>query len=103
MSMLADLIGTAAMVAAPVFTTDLWTVAAAAFLGGIGGILWTVNARTPSQRLVHPGMLGRYNAAARLFSWGAMPLAAGLVGLLAQWLGMHAAFTLLADAAAPAA
>ncbi|MEU1387972.1 MULTISPECIES: MFS transporter [unclassified Nonomuraea] len=59
-SMLADLIGTAAMVAAPVFTTNLWIVAAAAFLGGMGGILWTVNARTISQRLVHPGMLGRH-------------------------------------------
>ncbi|MGW4404656.1 hypothetical protein ACWEJ6_11520 [Nonomuraea sp. NPDC004702] len=34
--MLADLIGTAAMVAAPVFTANLWTVAAAAFLGGMG-------------------------------------------------------------------
>ncbi|MEU1722585.1 MFS transporter [Nonomuraea sp. NPDC005692] len=98
-SMLADLIGTAAMVAAPVFTANLWIVAAAAFLGGMGGILWTVNARTISQRLVHPGMLGRYNAAARLFSWGAMPLGAGLVGLLAQWLGMQAAFTLFAVAA----
>jgi hypothetical protein len=28
-------------------------------------------------------MMGRYNVAARLFSWGAMPIGAGLVGLLA--------------------
>ncbi|MFI6818843.1 MFS transporter [Nonomuraea sp. NPDC050328] len=98
-SMLADLVGTAAMVAAPVFTTNLWIVGAGAFLGGMGGILWTVNSRTISQRLVDPGLLGRYNAAARLFSWGAMPLGAGLVGVLAQWLGIRTAFALFAVAA----
>ncbi|MGI5403432.1 MFS transporter [Streptomyces sp. CA-135486] len=91
-SMFADLIGTAAMVAAPVLSTNLWVVATGAFLGGMGGILWTVNSRTISQRLVPSGMLGRYNAAARLFSWGAMPLGAGLVGLLAEWFGMRTAF-----------
>lgn len=98
-AMLADLIGTAAMVAAPVLTTDLWIVGLGAFLGGMGGTLWTVNSRTLSQRLVDPGVLGRYNAAARLFSWGAMPLGAGLVGLLAEWLGIRAAFALFAVAA----
>ncbi|WP_406002394.1 MFS transporter [Streptomyces sp. NBC_00829] len=98
-SMLTDLIGTATMVAAPVFATNLWIVGTGAFLGGMGGILWTVNSRTLSQRLVHPSMLGRYSAAARLFSWGAMPLGAALVGVLAQWLGMRAAFALFAVAA----
>ncbi|MFC5666510.1 MFS transporter [Kitasatospora misakiensis] len=98
-SMFADLVGTAAMVAAPVFTTSLWIVGTGAFLGGMGGVLWTVNSRTISQRLIHPGMLGRYNAAARLFSWGAMPLGAALVGVLAQWLGMRTAFALFAVAA----
>lgn len=97
-SMFADLIGTAAMVAAPVLTTNLWVVAAAAFLGGMGGTLWTVNARTISQQLVPSEMLGRYSAAARLFSWGAMPLGAGLVGLLAEWVGLRAAFVVFAIA-----
>ncbi|MFE7778853.1 MFS transporter [Streptomyces sp. NPDC057445] len=91
-SMFADLVGTAAMVATPVLSTNLWVVATGAFFGGMGGILWTVNSRTISQRLVDSGMLGRYNAAARLFSWGAMPLGAGLVGLLAEWFGMRTAF-----------
>ncbi len=43
-------------------------------------------------------MFGRYNAAARLFSWGAMPLGAGLVGVLAEWFGMRAAFAVFAVA-----
>jgi MFS family permease len=66
--MFADLIGTFAMVAVPVLTTNLWAVAVAAFLGGLGGTLWTVNSRTISQHLVPGGMMGRYNVAARLFS-----------------------------------
>jgi hypothetical protein len=37
-------------------------------------------------------MMGRYNVAARLFSWGAMPIGAGLVGLLAEIFGLRTAF-----------
>ncbi|HZG04684.1 MAG TPA: MFS transporter [Streptomyces sp.] len=97
-AMFADLLGTAAMVAAPVLTTNLWLVAAGAFVGGMGGVLWTVNSRTISQRLVATELMGRYNAAARLFSWGAMPLGAGLVGVLAEWFGLRAAFAVFAVA-----
>ncbi|CAJ6529097.1 major Facilitator Superfamily protein [Burkholderia pseudomallei] len=44
-----------------------------------------------------PGpLLGRYNAAARLFSWGAMPIGAGLAGAIAELLGMRAAFAVAA-------
>ncbi|GHC84214.1 MFS transporter [Nocardiopsis terrae] len=95
-AMLLDLLGTAAMVAAPALTTNLWIVSIAAFMGGMGGTLWAVNTRTISQRLVPSGMLGRYNSAARLFSWGAMPLGAGLVGVLAEFIGIQAAFGLFA-------
>ncbi|WP_226961962.1 MULTISPECIES: MFS transporter [Streptomyces] len=91
-AMFADLLGTAAMVAAPALTTNMWLVAGGAFLGGMGGILWTVNSRTISQYLVEDGVLGRYNAAARLFSWGAMPLGAGIGGLLAEFAGLRFTF-----------
>lgn len=90
--MFADLIGTFAMMAVPVLTTSLWAVTAAAFAGGLGGTLWSVNSRTIGQRLVSDDMLGRYNAVSRLFSWGAMPVGAGLMGLLAEWLGLRPAF-----------
>ncbi len=97
-AMFADLLGTAAMMAAPVLTTNLWLVAAGAFAGGMGGVLWTVNSRTISQRMVATELMGRYNAAARLFSWGAMPLGAGLVGVLAEWFGLRTAFAVFAVA-----
>ncbi|KVR40980.1 transporter [Burkholderia ubonensis] len=89
--MVIDLLGTLAMMAMPVATVNLWAVAASAFAGGLGGTLWSVNARTISQSLVPGSLLGRYNAAARLFSWGAMPVGAGLGGVLAEWVGMRAA------------
>ncbi|WP_052398144.1 MFS transporter [Streptomyces sp. NRRL F-5123] len=99
-AMFADLIGTTAMVALPALTTNIWAVAAGAFLGGMGGTLWSVNSRTLAQRMVPDEMLGRYGAAARLFSFGAMPLGAGLVGLLAELGGMRLAFAVFAVATA---
>ncbi|WP_333740260.1 MFS transporter [Streptomyces sp. IBSBF 2806] len=98
--MFADLVGTFAMMAVPALTTGLWAVAAAAFVGGMGGTLWTVNARTIGQRLVPDSMLGRYTAVSRLFSWGAMPIGAGAMGLLAEWLGLRLAFLVFAASVA---
>ncbi len=97
-ALLLDLVGTAAMAGAPTLTVNVWAVAAGAFLGGMGGTLWTVNARTIAQRLVPDRLQGRYNAAGRLLSWGAMPLGAALVGLLAQVAGSRTAFGVLAVA-----
>lgn len=71
-------------------------MAAGALLGGMGGTLWSVNARTLTQRRVPDEMLGRYGAAARLFTFGAMPLGAALGGLIAELAGMRAAFAVFA-------
>ncbi|RRO17090.1 MFS transporter [Saccharopolyspora rhizosphaerae] len=95
-ALFADLVGTFAMVITPVLTTELWALAAGAFFGGLGGTLWTVNSRTIAQYLVEPEMMGRYSAVARLFSWGAMPVGAGVAGLLAEMVGMRVAFTAFA-------
>ncbi|WP_171168257.1 MFS transporter [Streptomyces sp. I05A-00742] len=99
-ALLADLVTTFLMMAVPGVTDSLWAVAAAAFLGGLGGTLWTVNARLIAQNLVPERMMGRYSGAYRLLSWGAMPLGAGLVGLLAQGFGDRVAFLVFAVAAA---
>ncbi|MEU0935277.1 MFS transporter [Embleya sp. NPDC005971] len=98
--MLADLVGTFAMMAVPAVTTDLWAVAGAAFVGGLGGTLWSVDARLIGQNLVPEHMMGRYSGAARLLGWGAMPLGAGLIGGLAQCFGVRAAFVVFAVAVA---
>ncbi|MBZ4322345.1 MFS transporter [Streptomyces sp. SCA2-4] len=99
-ALLADLVTTFLMVAVPGLTGSPWAVAGAAFLGGLGGTLWTVNARLIGQHLVPDAMSGRYNGAYRLLSWGAMPLGAGAAGLLAQGFGERAAFLVFAAAVA---
>lgn len=98
--LLADLVGTVAMMAVPAVTTDLWAVAGAAFVGGMGGTLWSVNHRLIGQNLVPEHMMGRYSGASRLLGWGALPVGAGLIGVLAQWFGVRAAFLVFALAAA---
>ncbi|MEU9507336.1 MFS transporter [Micromonospora sp. NPDC048170] len=95
-----DLLGTVVMVGIPAVTTNVVAVSVAAFLGGMGGVLWTVNSRTISQALVPDELLGRYNAAARLFSWGAMPVGAAIGGAVAQLFGLRVTFALFALVAA---
>ncbi|MCM6776789.1 MFS transporter [Nocardia sp. CDC159] len=95
-ALFADLVGTFLMVGTPALTANIALVACTAFAGGMGGVLWSVNARTLSQSLVSDELLGRYNAAARLFSWGAMPIGGLLGGALAQWGGADRAFAVFA-------
>ncbi|MCZ4124510.1 MFS transporter [Streptomyces sp. H39-S7] len=99
-AMFADLVSTLAMMAVPVLTTSLGAVAAAAFLGGMGGTLWSVNARLVAQNTVPDAIMGRFSSAARLLSWGAMPLGAGLIGVLAEAFGIRVAFLVFAAAVA---
>ncbi|MFD9891050.1 MFS transporter [Amycolatopsis sp. NPDC059027] len=97
--MFANIFLTGAMVAFPAISTNVGVVAVGAFLGGLGGGLWVVNARTVSQTLVDESMMGRYSAVARLFGWGSVPLGGFGAGLLAEWAGVRVAFavfTLLA-------
>ncbi|MEV0967970.1 MFS transporter [Microtetraspora glauca] len=95
-ALFADLVGTFLMMGVPAVFPAAWAVAAAAFAGGMGGTLWTVNARTIAQALVPDRLLGRYGAAARLLGWGTLPLGAALGGLLAEIFGLRAAFALFA-------
>lgn len=99
-AMFADLLGTLAMMAVPVLTTQVWAVAAAAFLGGMGGTLWTVNSRLIAQNTVPDALMGRFSSAARLVGWGGMPVGAGLIGILAEWFGTRLAFLGFATAVA---
>ncbi|MGI5486887.1 MFS transporter [Microtetraspora malaysiensis] len=95
-ALFADLVGTFLMMGVPAIFPAAWAVAAAAFAGGMGGTLWTINSRTIAQALVPDRLLGRYGAAARLLSWGTLPVGAGLGGLLAEIFGIRTAFALFA-------
>ncbi|WP_433422189.1 MFS transporter [Microtetraspora malaysiensis] len=95
-ALFADLVGTFLMMSVPAIFPASWAVAAAAFAGGMGGTLWTVNSRTIAQALVPDRLLGRYGAASRLLGWGTLPVGAGLGGLLAEIFGIRTAFALFA-------
>jgi predicted MFS family arabinose efflux permease len=95
-SMFADIVGSFFLVAAPAVLPAghpaAFVIAAAAFVPGIGGTMWTVNSRVLIQTFVPDGMLGRFNAAYRMISWGSTPVAAALGGILAQFVNYHVAF-----------
>ncbi|ACZ89455.1 MFS transporter [Streptosporangium roseum] len=95
-----DLVGTFVMMIVPAVFPEAWAVGAAAFIGGMGGTLWTVNSRTLAQMIVPDRLLGRYGSAARLLSWGMLPIGAGLAGLLAEIVGLTGAFAIFAVVAA---
>jgi MFS family permease len=61
------------------------------FLIGLGTGLANVHAVSLRQTAIPGELQGRVNAAYRLFSWGAVPIGAGVGGLLAAWLGGHGA------------
>lgn len=101
-SMFADIIGSFMLVAVPVVvpasSASAWPVGAAAFVAGVGGTMWTVNSRVIIQSLVPNEMLGRFSAASRLLGWGTAPVAATLMGVLAETVGFRAAFGFFAVA-----
>jgi MFS family permease len=101
-AMFADIVGTVLMVGVPALLPatppSAWLIGAAAFVAGAGGTMWTVNSRVISQSLVPNELLGRFNAASRLISWGMVPVSAGIAGGLAQLLGFRAAFAFFAIA-----
>jgi MFS family permease len=59
-------------------------------------VLWNVVTVSLRQRITPDRLLGRMNASYRLVGWGTMPLGALLGGVLAEALGLRAAFLVAA-------
>ncbi|SDM15342.1 MFS transporter [Nonomuraea jiangxiensis] len=99
-SMFADIIGSFLLVAVPAAmpaaSSSAVPIAAAAFVAGVGGTMWTVNSRVIIQSSVPDHLLGRFNAASRLVGWGLTPVAALIAGVLAQSVGYRFAFGVFA-------
>jgi predicted MFS family arabinose efflux permease len=95
-SMFADIVGTFALVFTPAVLpadpTSAPPIALAAFVAGAGGTMWTVNSRFIVQSVVPDDMLGRFSAASRMVAWGMTPVAAVLVGVLAEVFSFRVAF-----------
>jgi MFS family permease len=99
-SMFVDILGSLSLVAVPAVVPAMPASAVpigiAAFLAGIGGTMWTVNARVIYQTLVPNDMLGRFSAASRLVGWGTTPIAAAIAGVLATVTNFRIAFGVFA-------
>jgi MFS family permease len=98
-ALMADVFLTCALVAAPAVTTNAWVVGCGAFLGGMGGTLWTVNVRTLGQALVPQDMSGRFWSVHQLFAFGSIPLGSALGGVLAEWFSAPVALAVFAASA----
>lgn len=103
-AMFVDILGSFVLVATPAVVpaapASAVPIGAAAFLAGLGGTMWTVNARVIYQTLVPNDMLGRFSAASRLVGWGTTPIAAAVAGVLASVAGYRVAFGAFAVACA---
>jgi MFS family permease len=80
----------------PVVTARPVPVGASMALSGVGMMLWNVVTVSLRQRITPDRLLGRMNASYRLVGWGTMPLGALLGGVLAEALGLRAAFLVAA-------
>jgi MFS family permease len=76
----------------PVVTALPVPVGASMAVSGVGMMLWNVVTVSLRQRITPDRLLGRMNASYRLVGWGTMPLGALLGGVLAEALGLRAAF-----------
>ena len=88
---------TAPVAAALPFSSPLVALAVltgAFFLMGVGIGIANVHAVSLRQTAVPERLHGRVNAGYRLISWGAIPIGAGLGGLLAAQFGAHTAMVI---------
>jgi MFS family permease len=83
----------------PAVTTSAIAVGGAFVVSGALIVVWNVITVSLRQRIVPDHLLGRVNAAYRLFAWGTQPLGALVGGLVGEWLGLRAVFVLSAAVA----
>lgn len=91
-----NILGNAAMFAAPAFTRNVWIIGAGAVLGGMASPMWTIAAASLQGRIVPTALQGRVNAAYRFLGVGSAALGPILCGLLAQNFGLQETFAICA-------
>jgi MFS family permease len=90
--LIADCVGTVLLVAPVALGAGAWAVAAGVVIAGAGASVWRILVATIRQNLTPTDLLGRVYAASRVVSWGALPIGAGLAGILAEVWDLQAAF-----------
>lgn len=80
--------------AIPALTTNAFVIGGSFAISGLFVVVWNIITVTLRQRIVPDQLLGRVNAAYRLFAWGTQPLGALLGGIVGELLGLRAVFLL---------
>ncbi len=84
----------AASLAVPAFTANVYLIAPAWIVSGLFVVVWNVITVSLRQRIIPDHLLGRVNSAYRLFAWGSQPIGALLGGLIGELFGLPAVFLL---------
>lgn len=95
-AVLADGLGTVALLIVPAFSNNIAVVWVTTFLAGAGLSLWFVSVTAFRQRLTPPDLLGRANAAFRVIGYAGMPIGSFLIGVLGSLLSLQFAATVIA-------
>lgn len=82
-AIIADVLGTAALLIVPALTNNVVTVWLTTFLAGVGLSLWFISVTTFRQQLTPQELLGRANSAFRVIGYAGMPVGSFLIGMLA--------------------
>lgn len=95
-AVLADGLGTAALLIVPAYSNNVAAVWATTFLAGVGLSLWFISVTAFRQRLTPKDILGRANSAFRVIGYAGMPLGSFLVGVLGSLASLQFAATVIA-------
>ena len=87
-----NILGNALMFIAPLLTLNIWLMAVAIAIGGVGAPIWGTVTRTLQQRVAPAEVLGRVSAAYRTVAFGANAVGGILGGVVAETVGLDAVF-----------
>lgn len=86
------IVGWAIWLAAPYVTTNVWIIGFVVLTGSITGVMFNVVVVSLRQSIVPDTLLGRVNATFRVLLRGAMPVGAGIGGLIGELVSVPAVF-----------
>lgn len=95
-AVLADSLGTIALLIVPAFSHSVAAVWITTFIAGAGLSLWFVSVTAFRQRLTPKDLLGRANSAFRVIGYAGMPIGSFLVGVLGSLFSLQVAVTIIA-------
>ncbi|GAA4660870.1 hypothetical protein GCM10023262_05840 [Bartonella pachyuromydis] len=95
LAVLADGLGTVALLLIPAFSKSALVVWGITFIAGVGASLWFIGVTAFRQRLTPKQLLGRANSAFRVIGYTGMPVGSFLVGILSSFISLQFSTTFI--------